>query len=318
MLAKSLENPEKRSSFLKRMEWLVWVTLLLAAFHATALVVAYCRLGGASLGLWDLSTGLFAPVAGFLLVFSIAWSLWKRPFFRPIRMLSFVGLAAVYFTPNILRTYPSSHDGKPSKVRFRLPLDGPVTVGWGGATEDVNYHVYSPDQRWAYDLFIQKDNKPYKGDGSRLSDYYCYGQPVHAPADGDVRRVDDGHSESPPGQMGGSPAGGNQVVIEVASKEFLFLCHMNPHSIRVKPGQRVRQGDVIGLCGNSGNTSMPHVHVHLQDTPEDDWGEGIPLEFYRYHSGGRLVERGIPRGGPHPEEVENEVETRPETYPEGK
>ncbi len=59
----------------------------------------------------------------------------------------------------------------------------------------------------------------------------------------------------------------------------------------------MRAGQLLGGVGNLGHTSGPHLHIHLQDSPEDDEGEGIPLCFRRYRLDGRVVERGIPTGG---------------------
>jgi murein DD-endopeptidase MepM/ murein hydrolase activator NlpD len=213
-------------------------------------------------------------------------------------MAGYVAALGLAVSPMAFRTYPSSHDDAPSQVRFRLPLNGPLKVAWGGGTPDVNYHVAAPDQRWAYDLLVVKDGPSHRGDGTRLEDYYAYGLPVLAPADGKVVAVSDGDPDMPIGVMGGGrSAGGNEVVLEVAPGEFLVLCHMQPGSIAVKAGDQVTQGQVIGKVGNSGNTSEPHLHVHLQDRPDEDIAEGIPLYFHDYKVGDRLVERGIPTGG---------------------
>jgi hypothetical protein len=53
---------------------------------------------------------------------------------------------------------------------------------------------------------------------------------------------------------------------------------------------------VLGRIGNSGQSTEPHVHIHLQDTSEDGWGEGIPLYFSKYLLDGKLIDRGIPMG----------------------
>ncbi|MCE9527133.1 MAG: M23 family metallopeptidase [Planctomycetales bacterium] len=186
---------------------------------------------------------------------------------------------------------------RPSDVHFRLPLDGPITVGWGGPTVDVNYHVVSPAQRWAYDLLVTRDGRSHQGIGEQLEDYYCYGLPVLAPSGGTVRATFTDAREMPIGQLGGTPTGGNQIVLEVAPQQFLFLCHLQPGSIAVQPGDQVAQGQMLAKVGNSGNTSEPHLHIHLQDTEEEDLGEGIPLYFHSYQSAGRFVDRGLPRGG---------------------
>jgi serine/threonine protein kinase len=114
-----------------------------------------------------------------------------------------------------------------------------------------------------------------------------------------------GHANMPPGESGGRPAGGNQIVIEVAPREFLFLCHLQPGSITVQPGDRVATGQVLGRIGNSGNTSEPHLHIHLQDSPTDDEGDGIPLYFHQYRLDGKIIERGMPTGGFQPQVVEH-------------
>lgn len=231
----------------------------------------------------------------------------QRPFWRRARVVGFLLLVGTFYSPQVLfAVYPSSHDRETPTVPFRLPLDGPVTVAWGGGRPDRNYHVASPDQRWAYDLLVTCDGKTHRGEGMQLTDYYCYGLPVRSPAAGVVYAAKDGQREWPPGATSNDwmHPGGNQVVLEVGRKQYLFLCHLQPGSLRVKAGERVKAGQILGLVGNSGNTSEPHVHIHLQDTPEEGWGEGIPLPFWNYRLAGRVVERGIPTGGEQPQVVE--------------
>jgi murein DD-endopeptidase MepM/ murein hydrolase activator NlpD len=103
---------------------------------------------------------------------------------------------------------------------------------------------------------------------------------------------------------GGNPAG-NHIVLEVAQNQFLFIGHLKPGSIKVKPGDVVEVHQEIGRVGNSGRTPVPHVHIHLQDSPELGFGEGIPLYFYDYRCDGKFVERGIPSGGTAAQVIEN-------------
>jgi murein DD-endopeptidase MepM/ murein hydrolase activator NlpD len=185
----------------------------------------------------------------------------------------------------------------------------------------VNYHVVAPEQRWAYDLLVTRDCRSHKGDGRSLDDYYAYGLPVLAPADGVVVETFDDDPDMPPGRLGGgTTASGNHVVIEVAPSEYLWLCHLQPGSITVTSGDHVAQGQAIAKVGNSGNTGEPHLHIQLQDSNDPDFSEGIPLEFHHYTVDGRFVARGIPTGGGIGEDgtvagqvVENvKVETKPE------
>jgi len=180
-----------------------------------------------------------------------------------------------------------------SSVEYRVPFEGVWYVGWGGRTELQNYHVVAGPQRHALDLLVWKDGATHTGDGTINEDYWAYGQVVVAPADGVVATVVDGLPDQTP-QVGRDPANaaGNHVVIEVAEGEYVLIAHMQPGSIRVAEGDTVTSGDVIGLVGNSGNTSEPHIHVHLQDQPTFDPGAtGLPLEFSSFLANGQLVER---------------------------
>ena len=200
-----------------------------------------------------------------------------------------------------------------SAVRFRLPLDGPVTVGWGGARPNVNHHVVAPDQRWAYDLAVTKAGMSFHGTGQSLRDFYSYGLPVLAPAEGIVYATSDGDPDMPIGALGGGKdARGNQVILNVAPAQFLFLCHLQPGSIAVKKGDHAVAGQTLGRVGNSGNTTEPHVHVHLQDGPLLHLAEGIPLYLDAYRVGDQFVEHGIPTGGVRRQIVEH-VGARSET-----
>ena len=93
-------------------------------------------------------------------------------------------------------------------------------------------------------------------------------------------------------QHAASHPGDNHVVIDHGQHEYSFLAHMQPHSVRVKPGQRVKRGDVLGLAGNSGNTSEPHLHVHLMNGPDLDDADGLPMPFDGFALEDSVVARG--------------------------
>jgi hypothetical protein len=277
----------------------VWwrATLALAVAHIGFYGIVYARPGLPAVVLWQVAPLLIGSIAVVLLGAALVRSLRGV---RPLRAEHHAGfflLSIIVVSLAVFRTYPSSYDSRPSPVRFRLPLDGPVTVVWGGPTRRVNYHVTMPDQRWAYDLLVTEGGRSFSGDGSRLENYHAFGRPVLAPADGVVQSVRDGEPDGPIGQWRGLRAAGNHVVVKVAEDQYLFVAHLQRGSIGVRPGDRVEAGDVIGRVGNSGNSSEPHVHVHLQDTPTPALGEGIPLYFHQYRQDGDTIERGMPRGG---------------------
>lgn len=279
--------------------WLC-AALALAAFQATLLGIVHARPGLVAVVLWYVGPVVAGLAAAALLAVALVRSWRQREVPGRHTLAGFGVLALVVVSLASFRTYPSSHDDRPSAVGFRLPLDGPVTVVWGGPTLDANYHAIMPDQRWAYDLLVTSGGRSFRGEGARLEDYHAYGRPVLAPADGVVRIAHDREPDGAIGQWGVWRALGNHVVLEVAPAEFLFIAHLQRGSVGVEAGERVRAGQVLGRVGNSGNSSEPHIHVHLQDTAKPYLGEGIPFYFHGYRLGGHSVSRGMPLGGRSP------------------
>ena len=189
------------------------------------------------------------------------------------------------------KLYPSPHLDYETKTSLHLPLRGTWDVFWGGRTLEQNYHAAFRDQRFAHDLLILKDGSSHKGDGKALTDYYAYGQSVLAPAAGKVVWLCDSLPDNVPGKMDPAHATGNSLVLDHGNGEFSLLAHLQPHSLKVKLGDMVRAGQVLGLCGNSGNTTEPHVHYHLQDSPRPFDGDGLPAQFVDLVVDGRPVAR---------------------------
>ncbi len=197
-----------------------------------------------------------------------------------------------------------------SPVSFRLPFEGLWYVGWGGPDALHNYHVEAAPQRHAYDFLVWKDGSTFMDEGTANEDYYAFGQPIFAPADGTVvRAVSDLPDVLPQVETDSQNPAGNHVVIQVGEGMYLFIAHMQQNSVLVAEGDTVTAGQMIGLVGNSGNTSEPHIHIHLQNTPEmftyDDAGAvnglsdaiGLPLAFSGILINGEPVEMGVPLGG---------------------
>ena len=175
-----------------------------------------------------------------------------------------------------------------------LPFRGEWYVFWGGDSEEVNYHVTTRNQRRAADLVrVDAAGRSHRGDGKRLEDYYAYGEEVLAPEAGSVVTVIDGVPDNTPGSMNPYSAMGNCVILELDARTFAVLAHFKPGSLRVKAGEKVRRGQVLGLCGNSGNSSEPHLHFHLQDTAVLQDGTGLTAIFQ-----GVEVTRGVEKSRP--------------------
>jgi murein DD-endopeptidase MepM/ murein hydrolase activator NlpD len=192
---------------------------------------------------------------------------------------------------------PSDFLNYKTKAKLRLPFDDTWNVFWGGRSVKENYHAAFPDQRFAYDILMLRDGTSHRGGGNSNSDYFCFEKPIVSPGAGVVVEAVDGIADNVPGKMNPAEPCGNHVVIDLGEKEFLFLAHFKNGSLKVKAGDHLQAGQALGLCGNSGNSSEPHLHAHLQNTPTFGAGKGLPLEFQHYLADGKPVERGEPTKG---------------------
>ena len=163
---------------------------------------------------------------------------------------------------------------------MRLPFEGAWYVFWGGATKEQNYHVETPNQRYACDfVIVDAIGRSYSGDGKTNDQYYCFGRRVLAPADGVVTEVIRGVRDNQPGSMNPYSALGNAVIIKHSESEFSVLAHFKQGTLTVNRGDKVTRGQLLGLCGNSGNSSEAHLHFHLQNSEIIQDAQGIPCLF---------------------------------------
>lgn len=165
---------------------------------------------------------------------------------------------------------------------LQLPFNGRWFVMQGGDTPNVNQHVSMPAQAFAVDFakvggVAGRQLAP--GTPRKVEDFYSWGEPVLAPADGTVVSAENDRPDNPLGQKDPTHPAGNHVVIKLADGRFAFLAHMQKASVAVKAGDSVRRGQRLGLCGNSGNSDFPHIHLHVQDTPDLNVGRGINAVF---------------------------------------
>lgn len=291
-------TPNTQKPTPRKIDWWMYGVPVIAILALVFYVVMQSRTGLLGLVLFYLAPAAIVFLSVVLLIAGIIHAAIKRPFFNTWRLAAWVSLIALCFIGFIGGKYPSSYDDKPSMVAFRLPTDSAMNVAWGGGDVEHNYHVEYPDQCWAYDLLILKNGLSYAGDSTQLESYHCYGVPVVAPASGKVVGVYGEDPDMPVGSLGGGKdPHGNHLILEVAQGEYLFLCHLQPNSIQVHLGDTVAEGQQLARIGNSGNTSEPHLHVHLQSTKELSFGEGIPMYFHHYTANRNYVDKGIPTGG---------------------
>ncbi len=185
-------------------------------------------------------------------------------------------IAGLYFKPHVsAKPAPEKH-----QTVLSLPFRGQWLVFWGGDTREQNHHHEVPNQKFAYDLLgVGADGKTHRGEGKKNEDYYAFGRDVLAPADGTVIEKIEGVRENMPGSMNPYSGVGNCVLIQHRDDEVSVLAHFKQGTIQVKAGDQVKRGQVLGQCGNSGNSSEPHIHYHVQHSPILQDGLGIKCVF---------------------------------------
>lgn len=171
------------------------------------------------------------------------------------------------------------------QASYRLPFDGTWTAVNGSPEKEFSHSWVYVNQRYAYDFVITDEagrSRP-AGSGSALENYYCYDEPVLAPADGVVVDAYDTELESSRGGGLSHPLKrdirGGYVVIKHADSEYSTLAHLVPGSVAVEPGDQVRKGEQLARCGHTGNSSEPHLHFQVQDHPNFALAASLPIQF---------------------------------------
>lgn len=149
-------------------------------------------------------------------------------------------------------------------VKLSLPFWGfwKVTQGYDGE--------YTHQNKWrhAWDFEIEDDEgQRYQHHGKQPEDFYAYGKPVVAPADGWVELIQDGVDDNPVGGINTRQNWGNTIIIRHADQLFTKISHLRKGSFKVKTGDQVKLGTVLAQCGNSGRSPVPHVHFQVQREP---------------------------------------------------
>lgn len=180
------------------------------------------------------------------------------------------------------------------------PLDGEGWFDGNGCCAEVTPHVGSANpingtyefaERYAVDwVQLDANGRIWSDDPTQMSSYAYYDAPVYAVADGVIEVVADDLPDEQPGanppvgKLQVTEFGGNHVVQrfeQAGHTYYAFYAHLVPGSARasVQVGQEIKAGDPIGRLGNSGNSSSPHLHFHLMDSPNPLASNGLPYVF---------------------------------------
>lgn len=166
----------------------------------------------------------------------------------------------IYYHQNHLQRF-----GEAKPVKMTLPFWGEWTVTQGHRGEITHKENWS--HAWDFEIF-DRDGKSYKGEGRQLEDYYCFDKPVLAPADGWIEKVRSDLEDNAIGDMDLVNNWGNTVVIRHGERLFSAISHLSKDSVTVKPSEFVKRGEIIGKCGSSGRSPVPHIHFQVQEYPD--------------------------------------------------
>jgi biotin carboxyl carrier protein len=184
---------------------------------------------------------------------------------RPATMI-FFAVASLCLWIELGRTFwPAPPD---ETVVLDPPFQGEWYVFHGGRSPLVNYHVQHKDQRNALDINQPASVDPEGRTSPTLATHPSFGQPLYAPADGRVVKAVNDRPDLEIGQADRKQILGNHVVLQIGEERYVLMAHLMQNSVLVKPGDEVRSGQVIARCGNSGNTTEPHLHLQVQSHPD--------------------------------------------------
>ena len=192
------------------------------------------------------------------------------------------------------------------KTKLHLPFDGGWLVSQGGRKVIENAYVVTDDDRYGVSFVFLKDGKPFDNEGKQNEDFYCWGQPVLAPAPGTVVQIVINSPDHPPGKAGDVQSRGNYVVISHGNSEYSLLPYLKSGSVKVRNGQRVKAGDPVAQCGNSGSSVVPHLEYRLQNSRGFPLPQSLPAQFVEYVADGKDVASGEPTRG---QTVANQAKT---------
>ena len=204
---------------------------------------------------------------------------------RNLCTLLFIGFVCITSIIALYRSYKSS-----AQISEAVELDFPLKEGdyyivQGGNDLLINHHHEVNAQKYAIDIvklnrWGVRCNALFAPD---LDHYNIFGTTVYGPCEGRIIRLVNEHDDLPINTMDEDHLAGNHIAIQIGdSNRIVVLAHLMKNTFLVKEGDLVVRGQPLAKVGNSGNTSEPHLHMHVVETTSDDLlfdEPGVPMKF---------------------------------------
>ena len=182
-----------------------------------------------------------------------------------------------------IKAVPEAADSKyldyHDKTKLSFPLHGEWTVYQGGPMVPENEHATTTNERYAYELVKLDTGQMFTKNGLTNEEWFAFGQPVLADANGTVVMVMNNSLDNPPYHPDADAKHGNVVVIDHGDGEFSWFSHLKHQSVTVKIGDRVKAGQKIAEVGNSGDSQFPRLEYSLQNSADLHGSVGLPAAF---------------------------------------
>ena len=222
---------------------------------------------------------------------------------------------------------PTTVDNR-KPVTISPPLSGANWVDANGccgmtphrmAVNPLNGQLWAAE-RYAIDYVqLTPDGRLFTGDRGDLLSYPYFGADVHAAADGQVAAVVDNLPEQVPGA---SPVGlpldqyaGNHVIEDIGAGNYVMYAHLKTGSVKVKVGDKITTGQVVGAVGNTGNTDTPHLHFQLMSASDPLRANGLPFMFDKFRLDSRIAPAGnVPVDGGGQAQMQHGIPAGDQTY----
>jgi hypothetical protein len=177
-----------------------------------------------------------------------------------------------------------SVETRTSKVMYSLPFEEAWAVVNGCFTQAYSHLQNTPVQRHAHDFMQLHEGRSFVGNNQKVENCHCCGKAILSSAGGVVVKVNNRSNDSLILGKGryfnrSNHIAGNYVIVKHAEEQYSLMAHLKKDSMLVKAGERVVRGQKLARCGNSGNSTEPHLHFHLQNGPNFYTSVGLPIRF---------------------------------------